>query len=596
MAKDINQQDQKTKVSRETLRESLKIYEYIKPYKWHFFIGLFLLAISSLVFMVMPYLAGVMVDVAQGNHTGTLTLKSIGWILVVVLFLQGFISYFRIYLFAFVSEKGISNVRTEVYSKLLSLSLNFYEENKTGEIVSRVTADVDRLYSAFSVLIAEFLRQVIILVSGVIFLGITTPKLAGIMLATFPIIIIFAGFFARYIRKFSKRRQSMLADSNSIISETSYNIQTVKAYTNEWFEYNRYTKAIGDYIDVAMKFAKTRGLFAAFIVTVLSGGIFFILWMGAKMLQNNELTAGNLVSFVSYTAFIGGSIAAIGNFYGELVGVLGATERIREILNMESEVEVRPIEMQRAFKAKGALSFKNVNFHYPTRTDIEVLKSFSLEINPGEKIALVGSSGAGKSTVMQLLLRFYPYQAGEILLDGKSIEDHNLNDYRLNFALVPQEVLLFSGTIRENILYGQPNATDAEIEDAAKQSNSLEFINTFPEGLETVVGERGVKLSGGQRQRIAIARAILKDPSILLLDEATSALDAESEQIVQEALDNLMKGRTSIIIAHRLSTIADVDCIYVLEDGQVREFGTHEQLLDIENGLYKNQARLAGLD
>jgi len=358
MAESSTDNTERKKISRESFRESLQIYEYIKEYTWHFIVGLILLAISSLVFMVMPYLSGVMVDVAQGDYEGNLTLRNIGLILIVVLLLQGVISYFRIYLFAFVSEKGISNVRTAVYSKLLSLSINFYEENKTGEIVSRVTADVDRLYSAFSVLIAEFLRQIIILISGIIFLALTTPRLAGIMLATFPIIMIFAIFFGRYIRKFSRIRQSMLADSNSIVSETSYNIHTVKAYTNEWFEYNRYVKAIGDYIDVAMKFARTRGLFAAFIVTILFGGIFFIIWTGAKMLQDGALTAGNLVSFVSYTAIIGASIAALGNFYGEILGVFGATERIREILNMDSEVSVgAPVDIS-ANKFNGNISFK----------------------------------------------------------------------------------------------------------------------------------------------------------------------------------------------------------------------------------------------
>lgn len=590
-----DEKEEKTKLNRDSLRSSATLLKYIKDYRWHFVVGLVLLALSSMVFMVMPYLAGVMVDVAQGEYEGNLTLENIGIGLIVILILQGFISYFRIYLFAFVSEKGVSNVRMDVYSKLLTLPLPFFEENKVGELVSRVTSDIDRLYNAFSYMIAEFLRQFIILITGIIFLAFTTPKLAGIMLATFPFIVGLAFIFGRYIRRFSKKRQKTLADTNSILSESMYSIKTVKSYTNESFEFNRYSRSIHSYIKVAMSFAKTRGLFAAFIVTILSGGIFFIIWMGAKMLQDGELTSGNLVAFVSYTAIIGGSIAALGNFYGELVGIVGATERIREILDMDKESHDKVIKQSSEITSTGTLEFRNVGFSYPTRPDIEVLKDISFKIRSGEKVALVGSSGAGKSTIMQLLLRFYDYQNGNILLDNEPIESFDLKNYRQQFGIVPQDVILFSGTIRENILYGRPEASEEEILEAARQSNSLEFIEKFPEGLETIVGERGVKLSGGQKQRIAIARAILKDPAILLLDEATSSLDAESEKVVQEALDVLMKGRTSIIIAHRLSTIKDVDEIYFLEGGRISEKGSHTELMERENGRYKYQANLGGL-
>ncbi|MEO0776295.1 MAG: ATP-binding cassette domain-containing protein [Bacteroidota bacterium] len=339
-----------------------------------------------------------------------------------------------------------------------------------------------------------------------------------------------------------------------------------------------------------MKFARGRAIFAVFIVTVLFGALFFIIWQAALMVQAGTITVGNLVSFVAYTAILGGAIAGLGNFYSQILGAIGATERVREILKMESEVAARAPRSQ--WSLKGNIVYRDVHFRYPTREDIPILKGVNLEIKAGQKVALVGPSGAGKSTLIQLLQQFYDLESGDILVDGKSIFGYDLTEYRRNIAVVPQEVLLFGGTIRENILYGNPNATEAEVIEAAKQSNSWEFIESFPEQLDTVVGERGVKLSGGQRQRVAIARAILRDPEILLLDEATSSLDAESERVVQDALNVLMQGRTSIIIAHRLSTIREVDCIYVIDKGKIIERGTHEELSAIDDGAYSGLAKL----
>ena len=310
------------------------------------------------------------------------------------------------------------------------------------------------------------------------------------------------------------------------------------------------------------------------------------------MVGTGEMTAGGLIQFVSYTATIGGAIAALGSFYPELMGSIGATERVRDILSKTSEVDVKDVELMPKRRLEGDIEFKNVTFHYPTRQDVEVLRGVNLTIKAGQKVALVGTSGAGKSTIMQLVLRFHEAISGDIYIDGKNMNEYDISEYRQNLALVPQEVLLFGGTIRENILYGKPNATDAEIIEAAKQSNSWEFINQFPEKLETIVGERGIKLSGGQRQRIAIARAILRNPSILLLDEATSSLDAESEKVVQDALNILMQGRTSIIIAHRLATIREVDKIYVLDGGKIVEQGTHDELSELQNGIYASLAKL----
>lgn len=586
------EEQEKPRLTREKLRDALQIFHFIRPYRWSLIIGLVLLFLSSFVFMLFPYLAGLMVDIAQGNSTYAFSLIDVGWILLAVLVLQGSFSYARVMLFARVSEKGIADVRQALYAKLISLPIVFFEKSRVGELVSRITADIEKLYNAFSITLAEFLRQVIILISGIIFLGITTPQLALIMLATFPIVVVSAMFFGRFIRKLSKARQEALADANTIVSETMQTIQTVKAFTNELFESARYGNSIQGVVRLAMKYAQARALFSVFIIVLLFGALFFIIWQGANLLQQGVITAGDLIAFVSYTAIIGGAIAGLGNFYSELLGAVGATERVREILNQDSEVDPQQSGTSRPVNVDGPIRYEEVYFNYPTREDVPVLKGLSLEIQPGQKVALVGPSGAGKSTIVQLLLRFYEMGKGRITVAGQDIKDLNITDYRKEIAIVPQEVLLFGGTIRENILYGKPDAGEAEIIEAAQQANAWEFIRNFPEGLDTLVGERGVKLSGGQRQRIAIARAILKNPSILLLDEATSSLDAESEKVVQEALNTLMEGRTSIIIAHRLATIRDVDCIYVIDQGRIIEQGTHESLSLLENGAYNNLAKL----
>jgi len=592
------------KLNRETLRQAIGIYKYIRPYRWSLFFGLILLFMSSLVFMLFPYLAGRMVDIAQGNPgIGSslpdfididveINLQQIGWVLLAILILQGVVSYTRVLLFARVSEKGIGDIRKALYEKLVTLPIVFFEKSRVGELVSRLTGDVEKLYSAFSITLAEFIRQIIILVVGIAFLAIRAPQLSLIMLATFPVIVIGAMIFGRYIRKLSKERQEELANTNTILNETLQAIHVVKAFTNEIFESLRYKDSVNRMVSVALRYAHGRAIFSVFIITFLFGALFFIIWRGAIMVSNGTMTAGLLIEFVVYTGIIGGAIAGLGNFYTDLLGAIGATERIREILNTEGEVELSDSMTVPALEFKGNITYEDVHFEYPTRTDVPVLKGLSFDVQSGQKVALVGTSGAGKSTIVSLLLQFYDVSEGDIKVDGRSIYDYNLTAFRKNIAIVPQEVLLFGGTIRENIRYGKPNATEDEIIEAARQANAWDFIQTFPEGLDTIVGERGIKLSGGQRQRIAIARAILQDPAILLLDEATSSLDAESEKMVQDALNTLMRGRTSIIIAHRLATIRDVDCIYVIDDGKIIEQGTHEELSMLEDGAYNSLAKL----
>lgn len=588
--------DDKVKLNKKNLGDALKVFKYIKPYMGYFIGGMIFLVLGSLMFMVFPGAAGEMANVANGTpkQNFDFTVSDYGWIFLIVVVGQGVFSYFRTVLFAVVSERGMADLRNDLYAKIITQRVSFFEERRVGELTSRITADVEQLQSAFSVTLAEFVRQIITLVVGITILIYLTPTLSFVMFMTLPVVVIIAMVFGRYIRKLSKKRQDQLAETNTIVEETFQSFTVVKSFANEWYESIRYAKSVEEIVKISLNFAKVRGLFFIFILTVLFGAIFFILWRGALMVQdpNIDMEVGDLFSFILYTTFIGGAIASFGSLFTSLASAVGATERVQAILDSEGEIDINDYKNEPTLDLNLDIEYKNVHFSYPTRKDVEVLKGIDLHIKKGEKVALVGQSGSGKSTIIQLLMKFYDLDSGDILIGGKSLNDYPLTAYRRGVGVVPQEVILFGGTIKENILYGNPNASDEEVLEATKQSNSQEFIERFPDGLDTVVGERGIKLSGGQRQRIAIARAILKDPKILLLDEATSSLDAESERVVQDALDRLMEGRTSIIIAHRLSTIREVDRIYVLDQGKIIEQGSHDELIEMEDGAYQQLAKL----
>ena len=411
------------------------------------------------------------------------------------------------------------------------------------------------------------------------------------MVSIVPLVALAAVFFGRFIRKYAKNLQDQVADSQGIVVESLQAISVVKAFANEWYEIIRYKKKIENVVKVAIKGGNYRGYFASFIIFCLFGTIVVVVWYGVKLSITGEMSVGNLISFVLYSTYVGASSGGIAELYTQIQKSVGATERVFELLD-ETPEKISGINLSSPLKIQGNVSFKNVAISYPSRPEIQVLKSVSFDAKFGQKIAIVGPSGAGKSTIAGLLLRFYDIDNGEITIDNKNIYDYDLENLRGNMSIVPQDVILFGGTIKENIAYGKPEATNEEINIAAKQANALDFINGFPEKMETLVGERGIKLSGGQRQRIAIARALLKNPSILILDEATSSLDSESEKLVQQALETLMEGRTSIIIAHRLSTIRNADKILVLDKGTITEQGTHKELLEIENGIYKNLSNL----
>lgn len=577
------------RVTKQGLREAGEIFKFVLPYKGFFIFGLLCLTLSSLTSLAFPKLAGMLIDAANGKINFSINQVAFG--LLGVLVVQSIFSFGRVILFSNVSERAMRDIRISVYGRIITLPIYFFEQRRVGELTSRLTADISQLQDVLSFTLAEFVRQIITLIVGITIVFISFPTLTVFMLATFPVLIIGAVIFGRFIRKLSRKTQDELANANVVVEETLQSVQVVKAFTNEHTEIKRYQGALERVIANALRAARYRAGFNSFIVLAIFGGIVGVLWFGATLLEQGTLTVGELTTFIIYTAFIGGAVGGMGDLYAQVQKSVGASERIREILRETPEI-AQPATIEKPIKVYGDVSFRNVSFAYPTRQDIGVLKDISFQISAGQKIALVGYSGAGKSTIVQLLMRYYPVAHGQITVDERPIEQYDVLQLRRNIGIVPQEVILFGGTIQENIAYGKPTATEEEIRQAARKANALPFIQSFPEGMQTVVGERGVKLSGGQRQRIAIARAILKDPAILILDEATSSLDAESEKLVQEALDELMQGRTTIIIAHRLATIRKVDRIYVISEGHIIESGTHEQLVQMEEGIYHNLVKL----
>jgi ATP-binding cassette, subfamily B, bacterial len=578
----------KRKLSKEGLKKAMDLFKYTLPYKGIFIVGMVFLVLSTSTTMMFPILIGEMTKVMEGKSE--YSINQVAIFFGAILVFQGIFSFFRVYFFSIVSEKTSADLRKKIYDKFITTPISFFENNRVGDLLSRITSDVSAFQAVLSTTLAEFFRQIATLIIGIGILIYISWKLTLFMLATFPIIVIAAIVFGRYIRVLSKKVQEKLAEANVIVEETLQSVSIVKAFTNEKLESKRFSKTISESVVLALKAATLRGGFITFFIVGLFGGIVLVIWFGGNLVIEKEILIADLITFLTLTIFVGGSLSGLGELYAQLQRTIGASERILEILEEKSEVDLdAEINVQ---KITGDISFENIDFAYPSRPDVEVLKGFNLQVAAGQKVALVGASGAGKSTIVQLLMKFYTLQSGKITIDGKDISDQNVTELRQNLAIVPQEVILFGGSILENIAYGKPGATLAEIEDAAKRANATEFIEKFPERFDTIVGERGVKLSGGQRQRIAIARAILKNPAILLLDEATSALDSESEKLVQSALDELMKDRTSIIIAHRLSTIRNVDKICVLKDGQITESGKHEDLILKNEGIYANLIKM----
>ena len=566
----------------------MRVFRFIKPFKVPFIIGMFVLVVSSFTTMVFPKVLGDLID--SVNADDATTVNTFTLLLVGIFLVTAILSFLRVYLFGLVTYKALALLRMTTYKHLISSPMSYFSKRRVGELSSRITSDIALLQDTFTTTIAEFLRQFITIPVGMFFLLFISFRLTVFMIAVIPVVAIIGIFFGKYIKKLSKEAQDDIADANTVVDETLHGIASVKAYANEFFEIIRYKKSIDSSVSTSIKRALWRGVFIGLIMFAAGAAIVSIIWYGLHMVQNEVITLGELLSFAIYSALLGFSFAGAADLFSQLQKAIGATENLMDILDETTENVT--LEQTSEIKIEGNLVFNNVCFSYPSRRDIQVLKGITFNVGQGKQIAIVGPSGSGKSTIAGLIFRFYDPESGEISIDGKNINNYALSQIRNQMAIVPQEVMLFGGSIKENIEYGKPGATEEEIFEAAKKANALEFIEGFPEKFETLVGDRGIQLSGGQKQRIAIARAILKDPSILVLDEATSALDSESERLVQEALDRLMEGRTSIVIAHRLSTIKKADTIIVLDNGKIKEKGTHEELVKKENGIYKNLSTL----
>ncbi len=563
------------------------LFSYLKPYRGRFAIALIALLLSSLSGLAFPGLTGGLVDAVSKPGGGRFgSLNTLTLLLIGVLVAQSVFSYIRTYYLMDVTERSVARLRRDLYEKILTLPMGFFHRNRVGDLSSRLSADLGTIQVTLTNTLSELIRQSVIMIGGIALVAYTSPQLTSVILIAIPILVLLAVIFGRAIRSSSKKVQDLYARLNTVVEETFQGITVVKAFTAEAREGERYGSELTTLVGIALKVARARGAFVAFIVFVLFGGIVGVIWYGGRMVQNGTLTIGDLTSFVLYALFVGGAMGSFADLYSGLQRALGASERIREIMAETSE-ELDPSVP--APKVEGHLRLAGIGFAYPSRSDVAVLSDVSLDIPAGSSLAIVGPSGAGKSTLAGLIMRFHEPSSGRMTIDGIDTSEIPLSAYRSLIALVPQDIVLFGGTIAENIGYGRPGATDQEIRDAARLANALDFIESFPEGFATVVGERGVQLSGGQRQRVALARAIIKDPTILLLDEATSSLDSESERLVQEALERVMRGRTTIIIAHRLSTIRNADRIAVVRNGVIAELGGYDELI-AAGGLF---ARLA---
>ncbi len=588
----------KKPISWAALKQMSRMYVHVKPYRTEFLIGLLMLLLSSGSNLAFPKYLGELVDAAQTKPSD---IDGIALTLGGILLAQSIFSFGRIFFFERVAQRSLASLRSAMYSHLVSLPLPFFHEKRIGELTSRLQSDIGVLQETFTSTLAEFIRQIVIIVGGIALLVYQSPSLTGFMLLVLPLVVLLAVFFGGRIRKYAKEVQTASAESNTIVDETLSAAATVKAYTQEQFEKTRYRAALDRVAELGIRGGILRGGFSSFIILGLFGSLVAVVWKGASLIATGEMASGQLFSFVIYSGFIGGSVGGLADVYSRLQRAMGATEAIMAMLDEAPEQggpedhsaaqtalsNISESEAGRKEELVPALEFRGLHFAYPTRPDVPVLRGLNLVVQEGQQCALVGASGAGKSTVVQLLYRFHDPQQGQLLIRGRDARGWPLQDLRGRMAWVPQDVALFGRSILDNIRYGRPEASDEEVRRSAEDANAWEFIERFPDGWNTQVGERGVQLSGGQRQRIAIARAMLRDPKLLVLDEATSSLDPESEGLVQGALEKLMQGRTSLVIAHRLSTVRHADLIAFLHEGQIAEVGSHEELMARSKGRYR---------
>jgi len=576
--------------SRLKLKPLTRLAPYIVGYRGRALAALIALVVAALTTLIVPVAVRRMIDFGFSDKAVQL-IDSYFAVMIAVVAVLAISSAMRYYLVTTLGERIVADLRSDVFAHLTQLSSSFFDTARTGEIVSRLTADTTQIKSAVGASVSIALRNLLLFLGGAAMMVVTSPRLSLFVLGAIPIIVLPLVGFGRAVRKRGRAAQDTLAEASGYADELIGAVRTLQAFTNEKLAQSRFSAAVEGAFAAARDATKARGVLTAVVIFLVFASIVVVLWVGAQDVLAGHITPGRLGQFVLYAVFAAGGLSELSQVWGEIAQASGAAERLFEILDVEPQIKAPPRPLALPTPARGAVEFKDVSFEYPGRPNAPVLNHVSFRVAPGEKLALVGPSGAGKSTVFQLIQRLYDPVAGSVSFDGVTVTDVDPAALRLRIALVPQDAVIFGTSVKENIRFGRLGATDREIETAAAAAHASDFIRRLPDGYETQVGERGVTLSGGQRQRIAIARAILREAPLLLLDEATSSLDAESETLVQQALSELMRNRTSIVIAHRLATVQNCDRILVIDRGRIVEEGTHASLAS-SGGLYARLAKL----